>query len=67
MAMGVLRILFGSQGGSAEEVARRIGREAYTQGYDYTVSSMNDYPIVGCMRLCSCGLTRHSRGWPMTN
>lgn len=42
----MIRILYGSQSGSAEEVARRIGRNAYVNGYDTSISSMNDYEKV---------------------
>lgn len=38
----MLWILYGSQSGTAEEVALRIGRDAYLYGYDYAVCSMDE-------------------------
>jgi sulfite reductase alpha subunit-like flavoprotein len=49
----MIRILYGSQSGSAEDVARRIGRDAYLKGYDTALSSMNDYEKVMQCRLMS--------------
>eukprot|EP00960_Hanusia_phi_P043861 756308-Hanusia_phi.AAC.2 len=43
--MTSLLILYGSQGGSAEEVAERLGREGEKRGYDVRVSAMDDYDV----------------------
>ena len=39
-------VLYGSQTGTAEDVAERIGREARRRYLDTNVTSLDDYPIV---------------------
>lgn len=41
-----ISILYGSQTGTAEDVAERIGREARRRYLDTNVSSLDDYTIV---------------------
>ena len=42
-----LVVLYGSQTGTAEDVARRVGREARRRHFTTTVTSMDDYDRVG--------------------
>ena len=45
-------VLYGSQTGTAEDVAERIGREARRRYLDTNVSSLDDYPIVIIHDIC---------------
>ncbi len=40
-----MSVLFGSQTGTAEEVAYRIHREAYLNGHEFDICSMNEFEI----------------------
>ena len=44
-------VLYGSQTGTAQEVAERIGREAKRRYLSATVLALDDYNVVSCKRV----------------
>lgn len=46
-----LAVLFGSQTGSAEDTARRIGRDGVRRHMDTRVCALDEYSIVSCARV----------------
>ena len=44
-------VLYGSQTGTAQEVAERIGREAKRRHLLATVLALDDYNVVSCKRV----------------
>ncbi len=55
--MNQVLVLYGSQTGTAEEVAERIGREGRRRHFSVRVQAMDDLQDF-VRRVISCGLTR---------
>lgn len=59
--LGMLTILYGSQTGTAEELAFRLGREASKRGFAHTIFPMDDYNTEcladGAVKIFLCSTT----------